>query len=124
MIRNTRSATLLLPLLTVMGTPVMAQFEVACSFTTECYEAEACDKADFSFKLGAGTMPGQADMRTTEGTVTGQIGGDDVGALYWIAETPKSVQVLSWGPDGSARYTLHLTDGPAIVSYQGTCEAE
>ena len=115
---------LFLPVLLVFGLPAAASVEVACTFVTECYEAEACDEANFTFKLGAGDEPRTAVMRTTEGPVTGSVGGDDASSLYWIAETPNSVQVLSWGADGSARYTLHLTDGPAIVSYHGSCEAE
>lgn len=98
--------------------------EVECLFTQECFEAEACDEASFSVRLGKGTVPGEVVMRTPAETIAGTVRGNDTSSLVWSARTPSSEQLLSWGADGTARYTLHLTDGPAVVSYLGQCEAQ
>lgn len=107
------------------ATPALAQWvAVACTFETQCYEAEACDDAALRVKLSAGETPGSVQMRSPEETVIGTPGGSDTTSLTWIAETDTAIHLMSWGADGSARYTLHLTLGPAVVSYLGSCEAE
>ncbi|MEM1360164.1 MAG: hypothetical protein AAGF94_00405 [Pseudomonadota bacterium] len=107
------------------ATPALAEWvTVACSFKTQCYEADACDDAALLVKLSAGDTPGTVQMRSPEETVIGTPGGSDTTSLTWIAETETAVHLMSWGADGSARYSLHLTLGPAVVSYLGSCEAE
>ncbi|MGS4945646.1 hypothetical protein ACVDG3_09215 [Meridianimarinicoccus sp. RP-17] len=101
-----------------------AAIDAACHFTTECFENEPCDEADFVLRI----RPGPEEMSVRLGgpadEVTGELGVAQSGATLVLARGPSSVQILTIGPDESARYTLHLTDGPAMVSYIGTCEDE
>lgn len=104
--------------------PAIATSQVVqCSFDTECYEAEACDRAGFSLRLSAGEADGEIVMRSPGETVTGRAGGTDETSLTWTAETESAAHLLSWGSDGSARYSVHLLLGPEVVTYHGTCEA-
>ncbi|MEV8467400.1 hypothetical protein AB0T83_11475 [Fluviibacterium sp. DFM31] len=98
--------------------------EVECVFTVECYEAEACDEANFSLRVGKGDSPAEAVVRTPAESFAGKVQGHDSTSLVWTTQTATTAQILSWGADGSARYTLHLTDGPVVVSYHGHCEAK
>lgn len=109
---------------TLPGLASAQNVEVECLFTLECFEAEACDEASFSVRLGKGTVTGEVVMRTPAETIAGTVRGNETSSLVWAAQTPSSEQLLSWGADGTARYTLHLTDGPAVVSYHGQCEAK
>lgn len=97
---------------------------VQCSFATECYEAEACDGAAFSFRLSAGEAEGEVLMRSAGETVAGLAGGTDATALTWTAQTESAAHLLSWGAEGAARYSVHLLLGPEVVTYHGTCEAQ
>lgn len=107
------------------GAPAHAQHvEVQCVFTTECFEAESCDEANFTISLSKGDAEGQAILRGPAENISGQVQGHDATSLVWIAQTPSSAQLLSWGADGAARYTLHLIDGPAVITYLGICEAK
>ena len=117
-----RTAALIAALIAVA--PAWAEDKLICEFQTECFEAEACDGAALKFGLVDGDTPEQSVMRTPAGRIVGRIGGDDYTSLYWIAETEAAVHLLSWGADGTARYTLHLTDGPAVMNYHGVCEIE
>lgn len=103
--------------------PALA-LDTACRFTVECYEAEACDAADFTLRLRPGDAPDTVRLGGPVDDITGAVTEAESGARVVVARGPSSVQLLTLGPDSTARYTLHLTDGPAIVSYHGTCEDE
>jgi len=96
-------------------------FDAVCHFTVECFETEACDAANFELRL----RPGPQDMSVRLGSVADEVSGEvtvaQSGATVVLARGPSSFQLLSI-LDGVARYTLHLTDGPAVVTYHGTCE--
>ncbi|WP_193142101.1 MULTISPECIES: hypothetical protein [unclassified Meridianimarinicoccus] len=106
------------------GLAAAQSVEVECVFTLECYEAEACNEANFNLRVGKGDSPTEAVVRTPAETFSGNVEGHDSTSLVWTTRTATTAQILSWGADGSARYTLHLTDGPAVVSYHGHCEAK
>ncbi|MCA8882780.1 MAG: hypothetical protein KDA50_03390 [Rhodobacteraceae bacterium] len=110
--------------LLLAGAATAQHVEVECVFTTECYEAEPCDDTSFTVQLGKGDADGQAILHGPAETIVGDVWGHDATSLVWIARTQSSVQLISWGADGTARYTLHLTDRPAAVTYHGMCEAK
>lgn len=105
--------------------PALAQWvTVSCNFETECYEAEACDASALNFSLSAGNALGTVVMRSAGETVVGAASGSDVSSLLWTAETEAAAHLLSWGADGTARYSVHLLMGPEVVTYHGQCEAQ
>ena len=115
---------LVLPAMVLLAAAPALALDTACRFTVECYEAEACDAADFTLRLRPGDAPDTVRLGGPVDEFTGAVNEAESGARVVIARSPSSVQLLTLGPDGTARYTLHLTDGPAIVSYHGTCEDE
>lgn len=89
-----------------------------CRFETECFEAEACDAAAFSLRIDGGALGEDAEVSEAQ-TFALQDGG-----TVSFGQSEATAQILTVGPGGAARYTLHLTDGPAVVTYHGQCEAE
>jgi len=98
--------------------------DAACHFTVECFEDEPCDEADFVLRLRPGPEPMSVRLGGPVDRITGELSVAQSGATLVLARSPSSLQILTIGPDEAARYTLHLTDGPAMVSYIGTCEDE
>jgi hypothetical protein len=98
--------------------------DAACHFTVECFEDEPCDEADFVLRIRPGPEPMSVRLGGPVDRITGELSVADSGATLVLARSPSSLQILTIGVDESARYTLHLTDGPAMVSYIGTCEDE
>lgn len=120
-----RKILILNMILGFFATSAQAQWvTVQCVFETECYEAEGCDSAGLSLELSAGEAPGEVVMQSPGETVVGQTGGSDVTSLIWSAETESAAHLLSWGADGTARYSVHLVHGPEVVSYLGRCETQ
>jgi hypothetical protein len=101
-----------------------AAIEAACHLTTECFEDEPCDEADFVLRIRPGAENMSVRLGSPADEVMGQLGVAQSGATIILARGPSSLQILTIGPGDTARYTLHLTDGPAMVSYIGTCEDE
>ncbi|MEM8958245.1 MAG: hypothetical protein AAGC86_10565 [Pseudomonadota bacterium] len=120
-----RNTLILLTTLCLFSTSAKAQWvTVQCLFETECYEAEGCDGAGLSLELSAGDAPGEVVMRSPGETVVGRTSGSDATSLIWSAETESAAHLLSWGADGTARYSVHLVHGPEVVSYLGRCETQ
>lgn len=101
-----------------------AAIDAACHFTVECFEDEPCDEADFILRIRSGLEPMSVRLGGPVDDITGELSVAQSGATLILARSPSSLQILTIGPDDTARYTLHLTDGPAMVSYIGTCEDE
>ncbi len=92
-----------------------------CSFTSECYEAEACQGSAFSmdvdlpdeesgpaaFLLDTGVANGGA--KQMRGTVF--VGGEDSEAVY----------LLGVDGGGKAKFAVHYADPLIMVTYHGTC---
>lgn len=100
--------------------PVPA-LEATCRFEVECYETEPCDAAAFTLSLRPGTAAGTALFSDIAGETEAALSVASNGATVALAITSASVQLLIVGTDGAARYTLHLTDGPAVITYHGQC---
>lgn len=107
----------------LVALPVAAT-DAACHFTVECFEDEPCDEADFVLRIRSGDAPMSVRLGGPVDRITGELSVAESGATLILARSPSSLQILTIGPDDTARYTLHLTDGPAMVSYIGTCEDE
>ncbi len=95
----------------------------ACTFSVECFEAEACDETALRLALTRNGTPDTVRIGSVAEHFTAQRSVTERGATVLQALGPTSAQILSVGPDGTARYSLHLTDGPAALTYLGTCEA-
>lgn len=98
--------------------------DLLCSFTVECYEADACDEAMFNLRLVPGESENERILRSISDRTPGIVTQTDSGTMIWQAITPSTAQLLSWKLEQAARYTLHLTDGPEVVTYHGICEED
>lgn len=98
--------------------------DLICTFDVECYEAEACDEANFELKLVPGATEDERIARSVADRTPGTVTQTESGTMVWQAITPSTVQLLSWRGETAARYTLHLTDGPEVITYHGLCEEE
>ncbi len=108
--RGLIAAMLLLP------APLWAE-GIACTFTTECFEADACTEANFAAEVAVeneriSTEFGDLTIvavKRTPANLTLFATGD--GAEYLLSVTPQA-----------ARLTTHANEGPMVISYLGTCE--
>ncbi|QIE42595.1 hypothetical protein [Meridianimarinicoccus aquatilis] len=101
-----------------------AALDMTCHFTVECYEAEECDEADFVLDVRDSEEDGHVRLGGPVDDIRGRIGTAQSGSRVVVARSQSSMQLLTIGPDETARYTLHLTDGPAMISYTGICEED
>ena len=100
-------------------------------FTTECNEAGPCQETAFDAGLtvspqGSAFAP-NAQLASDAGTIGMALSMP--GPAGWLARParfpggdPTATHLITRAPDGGARYTVHMTDGPILVSYLGTCE--
>ena len=100
-----------------------AQAASLCSFTTECYENEACQPSAFELTFRAGTGgPNEMELVTDAETIGVAVGGNAQFAhLAGMTKTGFYVLTLA-SADGTARFTTHLSDGPQSITSLGTCE--
>lgn len=96
--------------------PAAAQ---TCAFTTECYEAEPCQ--DTSFALSAALD--EAKLITDFGDLV-VVGVKSEGSLTTIFATGEGAEYLLSRNADAARFTTHANEGPAAITYIGTCEGE
>ena len=108
--------------------PVQRPIAMTCQFDLECYEGEACQETTFEFELKglAGGLTPDAlaavvDMESDLGNekLLGTVAGD-VTLLSGGAVQARHMLSMS---GQAARYTLHFSDGPVVISYLGACEA-
>jgi len=122
--RHVRPAAVILPLALLPGPAAATEALSLCRFGTECVEAEPC--ADTAYTLRV--VPGDGDMTATledqSGSVPASLGVTPDGATWALARGGGVLRLLSVAPDGAARYTLHFTAAPMVLSYLGRCEDE
>jgi hypothetical protein len=106
-----------------------AAFDQTCRFDVECYGTEPCAETDFALRLRPGPDARSVRIADPAGEIVGQIAPfPDAGyagapePTVIGAQTPATRQVLMLLPDGVASYTLHMTDGSAVIRYSGRCE--
>ena len=92
---------------------------VECTFTTECFEGESCMETSFDMEID--DTDGARKLITPAETIRVVLGGSNATRVY-TGFTDSAFHLLSRGADGTARYTNHLTQGPMVVSYLGTCK--
>ena len=107
----------------VMAFPVTAQAASLCTFTTECFENEACQPTQFELEFRAGTGgPNELEIVTEAETVGVAVGGSGEVA-HLAGMNADGFHVLTvMRETGAARYTRHIGDGPRSVTYLGSCE--
>ncbi|WP_371171130.1 hypothetical protein [Aliiroseovarius sp. 2305UL8-7] len=96
--------------------PAMAQ---TCTFTTECYETEACQDTQFSLTARLD----DAKLVTDFGDLVVVGVKSDAPLTAIFASGEGSEYLLSRNGD-TARFTAHSNEGPASITYLGTCEGE
>ena len=103
-----------------------AQARTVCTFTTECFEDEACAETQFTVAIEAGTLgPDDIVLVTEAETVHGAIAGaGSVDRGHFIGIGQGAVHMLTVDGASDARYTTHIAEGPMSVSYIGACIEE
>lgn len=103
--------------------PFSVQAGNKCTFTTECFEQEACQDTQFQLEFRASSDgSSELELVTDAETVGVSVGGSGQVA-YLAGLTPSGFHVLTVTREtGAARYTNHIGDGPLVASYIGTCE--
>ena len=100
-----------------------AALDATCTFETICFEADPCDTATLALRVRSDATTGKVTLGPRGDRVAGRATAAPSGATVIVARGPTSFQLLTV-LDRGARYSVHLTDGPAVVTYLGTCEAE
>ena len=96
--------------------PLLAQ---DCTFVTECYEADACQ--DTTFALTA-DLQGER-LITDFGDLT-VVATKQAGRLTTLFATGDGAEYLLSRNGDTARFTAHSNEGPAAITYLGTCKGE
>lgn len=96
--------------------PVLAQ---DCTFTTECYETEPCQDTQFSLTA----QLDDAKLVTDFGDLT-IVGVKTDAPLVTVFATGAGSEYLLSRNGDQARLTAHSNEGPAAITYLGTCEGE
>ncbi|EPX78904.1 hypothetical protein [Litoreibacter arenae] len=100
----------------LVSAPALA---TTCTFTTECFEAEAC--ADSAFTVAIEEKDGATRLVSDAETIPVSVGGSDAARVY-VGVTDSAFHLMSSSASGVARYSTHLYDGPIMVNYLGSCE--
>jgi len=105
-------------------TPLMANAGgLACHFVTECIESEACADSDYDFEVSWKSERHEViTVITPSETTGGRIERREGDATTVVAEGDNAMHLLTVSPDGEARYSVHIFDGPMSISSLGRCE--
>lgn len=107
--------------------PHQKEINLTCRFSLECFEGEACAETDYSFELN-GLAGGLAPDAMAALVKMESIGGSE----DMLGTVSGKVMTLTGGgiearhmltlQGAAARYTLHYSDGPMVISYIGVCD--
>ena len=103
-------------LILLTALPAAAQ---TCTFTTECYESEPCQDTQFSLTA----QLDDAKLVTDFGDLT-VVGVKSDRGLTAVFATGEGSEYLLTRQGDNARFTAHSNDGPAAITYMGTCEGD
>lgn len=108
--------------------PGILDLDLSCGFDFECLETEACADTTFTTQLKGqaegilgGDMAVQGEMISDAGD-TILLGARSGDAMSLAGGTFEARHLLTIAANGAARYTLHYSDGPMVISYTGTCQ--
>lgn len=99
----------------VLGISTAAAMAEQCTFTSECFEGEACAETSFTMTIEDGKLITDAE------TIPVTSGGSDTVNVF-VGYTASAFHVLTREKGNQARYSTHIFDGPLMVNYLGTCE--
>lgn len=110
--------------------PVQVDLALRCRFEAECFETESCAMTTFAPALdgmaggvdAASVMVAKVVMSSDAGDVD-LLGVRDGAALWLSGGDADARHMVTIGADGAARYTVHYSQGPMMISYAGQCGA-
>lgn len=89
-------------------------FAETCTFTKECFEADACSETAFSMEIDGNQMITDAE------TIPVSTGGSETTRVS-VGYSASAFHVLTRENGGEARYSTHIFAGPLMVNYLGSC---
>jgi hypothetical protein len=108
--------------------PVRQSIALACQFSHECIDLDACADTTFSGEL-TGAAGGAVAGDLAVGVTMQSDSGDQelVGVLKdksfkLMNIVGNGAHLLTIAPDGSARYAVHFPDVPMAITYHGQCK--
>ena len=99
---------------TTMGLAAMPAMADTCAFSVECFEEDACAETSFTMEVT------DAEFITDAETIGMKKSGSETTRVFF-GETVSAVHMLTVGPQGDARYSVHLFDEPMMINYAGSC---
>ena len=100
--------------ISLLGTQATA---FPCTFTTECYEAEACQTAVFDVEVDIG-----AEALSTEAGNLVVVAVKEADQLTTLFASGQGAEYMMSITPTAARMTSHTNDGPQVISYLGHCK--
>ena len=95
-----------------------------CTFDTECFDGDGCAETEFEATLG-NDGDGNSVLSTISEDVTGEtVTGEGGEHSVFTGIGPGAMHLLTRTADGTARYTVHLLEGPMAITYLGACKAD
>jgi len=114
----------------LLNLPHNVDVNLACRFTIECFDTEGCSDTQFDTSLtghAGGKTPENmiaiAEFVTDAETLP-MVGARDNGALQLAHRTEAAHHMITVATTGDTRYSVHLSDGPMMISYAGICTPE
>ena len=98
-------------------------FALECTFTTECYENEACQETAYELTLTRSDDYQSAEVESVTGTFKTQAYNFQ-GMSSYAGFTDNTLHLISHSANGDARYAVHTGDqnGVSMITYLGTCQ--
>ncbi len=94
-----------------------------CTFTTECFETEACTETEFTLNIeSASEDTDNARITSDAETISGTIAMPAADGILFQGSNAAGAHLLTAAPDGAARYSVQYFEGPMVITYHGTCE--
>ncbi len=110
----------------IANAPVQVEVSLTCTFTTECFDFDACTETALTVDLsglGGGLEPDElilaADI-TTDAETFAMLGTQNADQISLTGESDYGHGLFTLSA-GAARWTVHYADGPMSITYGGTC---
>jgi len=122
---------LTVPAVLAFSTSMSFAQEIACHFTSECIETEACEETAYDISITHETFGDD-----TDGMDASAVWADDVATRTVFLRKRPDILFAMWAENDGRQFGRLMTDGgadvryvwmdstiPMMITYYGTCEA-